>query len=83
MIRIIKTAWTLTLAIGAATLPAAAAPKDQPEWYLRQETWQETMRVSREALVRHRSRPGSGRRDPRLSRECPALPASCFPAPPI
>ena len=56
MIRISKATWTLTVVIGAAILPASAAPKapdGDPGWYLRQDTWQDTMRVSREALVRH------------------------------
>ena len=31
---------------------ALAAP-DDPEWYLRQDSWQETVRQSREALARY------------------------------
>ena len=56
MIRISKATWTMTVVIGAAIQSAAAAPKapdGDPEWYLRKESWQDTMRVSREALVRH------------------------------
>jgi len=39
------------------TASALAAPKPaqtDPEWYLRQDTWQETVRQSREALARYR-----------------------------
>ena len=32
---------------------APRLPKENPEWYSRQETWQETLRVSREALVEY------------------------------
>jgi len=56
MIRIIHAACALTVAISAIPQPAAAGPEQPgktPGWYLRQETWQETMRQSREALVRH------------------------------
>jgi len=39
----------------AVTLAQAAPrlPKENPEWYSRQDTWQETLRVSREALVEY------------------------------
>ena len=32
---------------------APRLPKENPEWYSRQDTWQETVRVSREALVEY------------------------------
>jgi len=44
-------AFVMTLLIGA--LPAWAAPNTDPQWYSRQSTWQETVRVSREALAKH------------------------------
>ena len=41
----------MTIVLGA--IPALGASKPDPEWYLRQDTWQETVRVSHEALTRH------------------------------
>ncbi|MCB1126028.1 MAG: hypothetical protein KDM81_06005, partial [Verrucomicrobiae bacterium] len=49
----------LTILTGALILSALAAvevPGDRPEWYQRGDTWQETVRLSREALVRHAER---------------------------
>jgi hypothetical protein len=43
-------------AIGAVILSTTAMakpPKENPGWYVRKDTWQETMRLSREALTRH------------------------------
>ena len=56
MTRFITTACILTAAFGTVFQPVTATaklPKDNPEWYVRKDTWQETMRVSREALAKH------------------------------
>ena len=43
-----------TLLFAASALAAPKAPPTDRPWYRRQDTWQETVRQSREALVRHR-----------------------------
>ena len=39
----------------AALVPSAAAAADDPAWYVRTGTWQETMFASQEALAKHRA----------------------------
>ncbi len=41
------------LLAATSALAAPRLPKENPEWYSRQDTWQETVRVSREALVEY------------------------------
>jgi len=52
--RIFLPAFVTTMALGAVSTPATAEPsRTDPAWYLRQDTWQETVRLSREALARY------------------------------
>ncbi len=39
--------------VAIASPTVAKLPKENPQWYHRQDTWQETLRLSREALVEH------------------------------
>ncbi|NQU25110.1 MAG: hypothetical protein HQ567_27810, partial [Candidatus Nealsonbacteria bacterium] len=53
MLRMFIAAFVLFL-LGTTPVPATPElPKTDPDWYLRQATWQETLRLSREALVLH------------------------------
>ena len=45
---------TAALLFAASALAAPKLPRTDPPWYLHQDTWQETARQSREALVRYR-----------------------------
>ncbi|MBL7043590.1 MAG: SUMF1/EgtB/PvdO family nonheme iron enzyme [Pirellulaceae bacterium] len=45
---------TMALLFAASALAAPKPAQTDPEWYLRQDTWQETVRQSREALARYR-----------------------------
>jgi len=45
---------TAALLFAASALGAPKLPQADPQWYLRQDTWQETVRQSREALARYR-----------------------------
>jgi len=45
---------TMVLLFTASALAAPKPAQTDPEWYLRQDTWQETVRQSREALARYR-----------------------------
>jgi len=54
MSRILVSTFLMAILLGAASTAAAPRlPKTDPEWYLRQDTWQETVRLSREALARY------------------------------
>jgi len=54
MARFVFPAFVMTVLIGVApALAAPKPPKTNPEWYVRQDTWQETVRLSREAAARH------------------------------
>jgi len=54
MARFVSSAFVATILLVPIAAPAARRlPKNDPEWYSRQSTWQETVRVSREALVQH------------------------------
>ena len=46
--------WATLLFAGSA-LAAAELPKTDPQWYFRRDSWQETVRQSREALDRYRA----------------------------
>ena len=45
---------TAALFFAASALAAPKPPRTDPQWYLRQDTWQETVRQSYEPLVRYR-----------------------------
>ncbi len=52
MSRILIPTFVMTMLLGAAVTPAATqSAETDPQWYLRQDTWQETLRLSREALA--------------------------------
>jgi len=54
MSRLVAPAFVVSILLVPTAAPAAPRlPKTDPEWYSRQDTWQETVRLSREALVRH------------------------------
>ncbi len=53
MSRMLVPVFVMTLLFGAAHAPAAPKlPEKTPEWYLRRDTWQETLRQSREAMAK-------------------------------
>ena len=57
MSRFLLPAFAAAMLLAPIAAPAAPRPpKTNPQWYSRQDTWQETLRLSREALVRRLAR---------------------------